>query len=113
MRWKLGRSHQLINIKPVFLGRLIMARINGGEMLVRTLEREGVHEVFALHGGHLDAIFKSCLEHNLRVIDTRHEQAAAHMADGWARATGRPGVAMVTAGPGVTDAVTGVANAYL
>lgn len=90
-----------------------MPRINGGEMLVRALEREGVHEVFALHGGHLDAIFKACREHDLRVIDTRHEQAAAHMADGWARATGRPGVAMVTAGPGVTDAVTGVANAYL
>jgi len=90
-----------------------MARINGGEMLVRALEREGVHDCFALHGGHLDAIFKACHEHNLRVIDTRHEQAAAHMADGWARTTGRPGVAMVTAGPGVTDAVTGVANAYL
>jgi acetolactate synthase-1/2/3 large subunit len=82
-------------------------------MLVRALEREGVHEIFALHGGHLDAIFKACLEHGLRVIDTRHEQAAAHMADGWARTTGRPGIAMVTAGPGVTDAVTGVANAYL
>jgi thiamine pyrophosphate-dependent acetolactate synthase large subunit-like protein len=90
-----------------------MARINGGEMLVRALERENVHEIFALHGGHLDAIFKACREHDFRVIDTRHEQAAAHMADGWARATGRPGVAMVTAGPGVTDAVTGVANAYL
>jgi len=90
-----------------------MSRINGGEMLVRALEREGVHEVFTLHGGHLDAIFGACREHDLRVIDTRHEQAAAHMADGWARTTGRPGVAMVTAGPGVTDAVTGVANAYL
>jgi acetolactate synthase-1/2/3 large subunit len=90
-----------------------MARINGGEMLVRALEREDVHEIFALHGGHLDAIFKACREHDFRVIDTRHEQAAAHMADGWARTTGRPGVAMVTAGPGVTDAVTGVANAYL
>jgi acetolactate synthase I/II/III large subunit len=90
-----------------------MPRINGGEMLVRALEREGVHEIFALHGGHLDAIFRACMEHGLRVIDTRHEQAAAHMADGWARATGRPGIAMVTAGPGVTDAVTGVANAYL
>jgi acetolactate synthase-1/2/3 large subunit len=90
-----------------------MARINGGEMLVRALEREGVHDVFALHGGHLDAIFGACRSHNFRVIDTRHEQAAAHMADGWARTTGRPGVAMVTAGPGVTDAVTGVANAYL
>jgi len=90
-----------------------MARINGGEMLVRALEREDVHEIFALHGGHLDAIFKACREHDFRVIDTRHEQAAAHMADGWARTTARPGVAMVTAGPGVTDAVTGVANAYL
>src|ERR1700730_8480605 len=90
-----------------------MARINGGEMLVRALEREDVHEIFALHGGHLDAIFRACRDHDFRVIDTRHEQAAAHMADGWARATGRAGVAMVTAGPGVTDAVTGVANAYL
>src|SRR5579863_8326617 len=90
-----------------------MPRINGGEMLVRALEREGVQQVFALHGGHLDAIFKACREHDLRVIDTRHEQAAAHMADGWARTTGCPGVAMVTAGPGVTDAVTGVANAYM
>src|SRR6202158_1369266 len=90
-----------------------MPRINGGEMLVRALEHEGVHEIFTLHGGHLDAIFKACREHDLRVIDTRHEQAAAHMADGWARTTGRPGVAMVTAGPGVTDAVTGVANAFM
>ena len=91
----------------------MMAKINGGEMLVRSLEREGVSQVFTLHGGHLDAVFDACLKHNLRVIDTRHEQAAAHMADGWARTTGRPGVAMVTAGPGVTDAVTGVANAYM
>jgi acetolactate synthase-1/2/3 large subunit len=90
-----------------------MAKIHGGEMLVRMLEREGVRQVFTLHGGHLDAIFDACLKHDLRVIDTRHEQAAAHMADGWARTTGEPGVAMVTAGPGVTDAVTGVANAYM
>src|SRR6516162_8671589 len=90
-----------------------MAKIDGGEMIVRALEREGVHEVFTLHGGHLDAIYAACMRHGFRVIDTRHEQAAAHMADGWARTTGRPGVAMVTAGPGVTDAVTGVANAYL
>ncbi|MFZ0889935.1 MAG: thiamine pyrophosphate-binding protein [Candidatus Binataceae bacterium] len=90
-----------------------MARIDGGEMLVRALERESVREIFTLHGGHLDAIYAACARHGFRVIDTRHEQAAAHMADGWARATGRPGVAMVTAGPGVTDAVTGVANAYM
>lgn len=90
-----------------------MAKINGGEMLVRALEAEGVREIFTLHGGHLDAIYAACSAHNFRVIDTRHEQAAAHMADGWARTTGRPGVAMVTAGPGVTDAVTGVANAFM
>src|SRR6202050_2513588 len=90
-----------------------MAKIDGGEMLVRALERENVHEVFTLHGGHLDAIYAAAARHNFRVIDTRHEQAAAHMADGWARTTGRPGVAIVTAGPGVTDAVTGVANAFM
>ncbi len=90
-----------------------MAKIHGGEMLVRSLEHEGVREIFTLHGGHLDAIYAACMEHDFRVIDTRHEQAAAHMADGWARTTGRPGVAVVTAGPGVTDAVTGVANAFM
>jgi acetolactate synthase-1/2/3 large subunit len=90
-----------------------MARIDGGEMLVRALRQEGVGELFTLHGGHLDAIYAACSRHEIRVLDTRHEQAAAHMADGWARTTGRPGVAMVTAGPGVTDAITGVANAYM
>jgi acetolactate synthase-1/2/3 large subunit len=90
-----------------------MAKIDGGEMLVRALERENVHEIFTLHGGHLDAIYAAAARHDFRVIDTRHEQAAAHMADGWARTTGRPGVAIVTAGPGVTDAVTGVANAFM
>jgi acetolactate synthase I/II/III large subunit len=94
-------------------GDLAMAKIDGGEMVVRALEYEGVHEIFTLHGGHLDAIYAACGQHGLRVIDTRHEQAAAHMADGWARTTGRPGVAIVTAGPGVTDAVTGVANAFM
>ncbi len=90
-----------------------MAIVNGGELLIRALEHRGVREVFALSGGHLDPMFQACLDHDFRLIDTRHEQAAAHMADGFARTTGRPGVALVTAGPGVTDAITGVANAYL
>ena len=90
-----------------------MARIDGGEMLIRVLEQEGIREVFTLHGGHLDSIFQAALDHHIRLIDVRHEQAAGHAADGWARTTGRPGVAIVTAGPGVTDVVTGVANAYL
>ena len=90
-----------------------MAIINGGELLIRALEHRGVREVFALSGGHLDPIFQACLDHDFRLVDTRHEQAAAHMADGFARTTGNPGVAIVTAGPGVTDAVTGVANAFM
>jgi acetolactate synthase-1/2/3 large subunit len=90
-----------------------MAKIDGGEMLVRVLVQQGVREIFTLHGGHLDAIFQATLRHGLRLIDTRHEQAAGHAADGWARTTGRLGVAIVTAGPGVTDVVTAVANAYL
>ena len=88
-------------------------KIDGGEMLARMLEREGVANIFALHGGHIDPIFQACLDHGIRIIDTRHEQAAGHMADAWARLTGQPGVAVVTAGPGVTDIVTAVANAYM
>ncbi|MEE8346108.1 MAG: thiamine pyrophosphate-binding protein, partial [Dehalococcoidia bacterium] len=60
-----------------------------------------------------DPIFQACHDHGIRIIDTRHEQAAGHMADAWARTTGRPGVAIVTAGPGVTDIVTAVANAHM
>jgi len=88
-------------------------QINGGEMIARMLQREGVKNVFALHGGHIDPIFQACYDHGIRIVDTRHEQAAGHMADAWGRLTGRPGVAIVTAGPGVTDIVTAVANAYM
>lgn len=90
-----------------------MARIDGGEILVRMLEQEGIRVVFTLHGGHLDAIYQAARGRDIRWIDTRHEQAAGHAADGWARTTGKIGVALVTAGPGVTDVVTAVTNAYL
>ncbi len=90
-----------------------MAHIDGGQILVRVLEQEGIHEVFTLHGGHLDAIYQAAHDRKIRWIDTRHEQAAGHAADGWARTTGRLGAAIITAGPGVTDVVTAVANAYL
>ncbi len=88
-------------------------RINGGELVVRALRREGAAHIFGLHGGHIDPIFQAAHDAGIRIIDTRHEQAAGHMADAWGRLTGRPGVAVVTAGPGVTDIVTAVANAYL
>lgn len=90
-----------------------MTTIDGGQILVRMLLDRGIDTVFTLHGGHLDAIYQAALDTNMRLIDTRHEQAAGHAADGWARTTGRIGVAIVTAGPGVTDVVTAVANAYL
>jgi len=90
-----------------------MATVDGGELVVRMLEREGVKQVYALQGGHIDTIMQACLDHGIKIYDTRHEQAAGHMADAYARLTGRPGVVVVTAGPGVTDVVTAVANAHL
>jgi acetolactate synthase-1/2/3 large subunit len=89
-----------------------MSQLHGGRIVARALKTEGVSHVFTLCGGHVMAIYDGCLDHGIRVVDTRHEQSAAHAADGWARVTGQPGVAVVTAGPGLTDAVTGVASAW-
>lgn len=88
-----------------------MAMVSGGHLVARQLQREGVEVLFTLCGGHIMNIYDGCLEAGIRVIDTRHEQAAAFAADGWARLTGRPGVVAVTAGPGVTNATTAVATA--
>lgn len=90
-----------------------MAGIDGGELFVRTLASAGIRTVFTLHGGHLDAIYQAAKDAGIRLVDTRHEQAAGHAADGWARVTGETGVAIVTAGPGLTDCVTAIANAWL
>jgi acetolactate synthase-1/2/3 large subunit len=89
-----------------------MAQIDGGDLVARTLKQEGIECIFTLCGGHVMNIYNGCLDQNIRVVDVRHEQAAGHAAEGWSRVTRRPGVAVVTAGPGVTDAVTAVANAY-
>src|ERR671934_13986 len=86
--------------------------IHGGRVVARALRREGVSYVFTLCGGHVMSIYDGCLDEGIAIIDVRHEQSAAHAADGWARVTGQPGVAIVTAGPGLTDAVTGVASAW-
>jgi thiamine pyrophosphate-dependent acetolactate synthase large subunit-like protein len=85
----------------------------GGHLVARALKQAGVRCVFTLCGGHIAPIYDGCLREGIDIIDTRHEQAAAHAADAWARLSRGPGVAIVTAGPGVTDAVTGVANAML
>src|SRR5687767_10546336 len=85
---------------------------HGGELVARALKAQGVETIYTLCGGHIAPIYDGCLNHNIHIIDFRHEQAAAHAADAHARLTHNIGVALVTAGPGVTDAVTGVANAY-
>src|SRR5437899_8891161 len=89
-----------------------MAELSGGDLVARVLAQAGVSHVFTLCGGHMLPIYDGCLREGIRVIDLRHEQAAAHAADAWARLTRNLGVAIVTAGPGVTDAITGVANAF-
>jgi acetolactate synthase-1/2/3 large subunit len=89
-----------------------MADIHGGRVVAKALKAEDVSYIFTLCGGHVMPIYDGCVDEGIRVIDVRHEQTAAHAADGWARVTGRPGVAVVTAGPGLTDSVTGVASAH-
>ncbi len=89
-----------------------MAELSGGRLAVRALKREGVDVIFSLNGGHIAPIFDACLDEGLRIVDVRHEEAAGHMAHAYARITGRIGVAAVSAGPGVTNLVTAVANAY-
>src|SRR5213594_1959995 len=89
-----------------------MAELTGGHLVARTLRQAGVRHVFTLCGGHILPIYDGCITEGVEVVDVRHEQAAAHAGDAYARLTRNIGVAAVTAGPGVTDAVTGVANAY-
>ncbi|MCZ6675964.1 MAG: thiamine pyrophosphate-binding protein [Candidatus Poribacteria bacterium] len=89
-----------------------MAKISGGHLVARALKQEGVEAIFTLCGGHIIDIYDGCIDEGIKIIDIRHEQTAAHAADGWTRVTGVPGVAVVTAGPGTTDTVTGIANAF-
>ncbi len=91
-----------------------MVELTGAEILVRALKEEGVEYVFGYPGGAVLPIYDALYAQNdLRHVLVRHEQAAAHAADGYARASGRPGVVLVTSGPGLTNAVTGIATAYM
>ena len=89
-----------------------MAKIHGGQIIARALKTEGVDTLFTLTGGHIVPILDGCLQEGIEIVDVRHEQTAAHAAEAYTRLTGRLGVAVVTAGPGVTDTITGVATAY-
>jgi acetolactate synthase-1/2/3 large subunit len=85
----------------------------GGEKVVQFLEREGVDTIFGLSGGAAMPIFDALVDSKIKLVLVRHEQGATHMADGYARSTGRIGVALVTSGPGATNAVTGLLTALM
>ncbi|MBI3849176.1 MAG: thiamine pyrophosphate-binding protein [Verrucomicrobia bacterium] len=87
--------------------------MNGGEIIARVLQKQGVRFLFTLCGGHISPIFVAAQNLGIRVIDTRHEVNAVFAADAVSRLTGIPGVATVTAGPGLTNTITAVRNAYL
>jgi acetolactate synthase-1/2/3 large subunit len=87
--------------------------VHGGKILARALKNAGVECIFTLSGGHIMPLYDGCIDEGIKIVDVRHEQAAVHAADAWARCNpGKIGVAAITAGPGVTDGVTGVANAW-
>jgi acetolactate synthase-1/2/3 large subunit len=86
--------------------------LSGGHLVAKALKAEGVDTIFTLCGGHIIDIYDGCLDEGIRIVDVRHEQVAAHAADGYARQTGKLGVMVTTAGPGCTNAITGIATAF-
>ena len=85
----------------------------GAKILVESLRREGVETIFGYPGGQMLPVYDELYDSPLRHILVRHEQAAAHAADGYARASGRVGVCLATSGPGACNLVTGIATAYM
>jgi acetolactate synthase-1/2/3 large subunit len=90
-----------------------MGKVTAAHLLVRTLKRHGVERIFGLCGDHVNSVFNACIDEGVAIVDTRQESAAAHMADGWARVTGQPGVSVVTGGPGHTNSITGISTAWM
>jgi len=89
-------------------------KISGAEIFIESLKKEGVKHIFGYPGGVVLNIFDRLYDNkDIQLILTRHEQGAVHAADGYARSTGKPGVALVTSGPGATNTVTGIANASM
>ncbi|MGH1494136.1 MAG: thiamine pyrophosphate-binding protein, partial [Acidimicrobiales bacterium] len=88
-------------------------RLNGGQALIKSLEMEGVEVIFGYPGGAILPVYDPIIDSKVRHVLVRHEQGAGHMAEGYAHATGRPGVCMVTSGPAATNIVTPLADAYL
>jgi acetolactate synthase-1/2/3 large subunit len=85
--------------------------LHGGRLVAKRLKAHGVSKLFTLSGGHLFSIYDGCRDEDIDIVDVRHEQSAAFAAEGWAKATREPGVAALTAGPGVTNGMSGMASA--
>src|SRR6184192_2433083 len=86
-------------------------QVHGGRLVAQRLRARGVSKLFTLSGGHLFSIYDGCRDEGIDIVDTRHEQAAAFAAEGWAKVTREPGVAALTAGPGVTNGMSAMAGA--
>jgi acetolactate synthase-1/2/3 large subunit len=87
-------------------------KYSGGKLVAQSLAKENVKYVFTLSGGHINPIYKGLVEENIKIITTRHEQAAGNAAEGWAKTTRNPGVCVVTAGPGFSNVVPALISAY-
>src|SRR5512133_3895389 len=85
--------------------------VHGGRLVARRLRAHGVTKLFTLSGGHLFSIYDGCREEGIDIVDVRHESAAAFAAEGWAKVTRQPGVAALTAGPGVTNGMSALGSA--
>ena len=88
-------------------------QLTGAQALIKSLEMQGVDVMFGLPGGAILPVYDPIIDSSIRHILVRHEQGAGHMAEGYAMVTGKPGVAIVTSGPGATNIVTPLANAYM
>src|SRR6476620_11031554 len=86
-------------------------QVHGGRLVARRLKAHGVTKLFTLSGGHLFSLYDGCREEGIDIVDTRHESAATFAAEGWAKVTREPGVAALTAGPGVTNGMSAMASA--
>src|SRR5581483_6745242 len=85
---------------------------HGGNLAAQALKAAGADVVFTLSGGHLFPLYDGCVAAGIRLVDTRHEQTAGFAAEGWAKVTRRPGVAALTAGPGITNGISAITGAY-
>ena len=108
-----SRQNTQLRGKPATAAQAQEKIPTGGEKVVQCLEREGVEIIFGLPGGAAIPLFDALIGSKIKLVRVRHEQGATHMADGYARATGKPGVVLVTSGPGATNTITGLYTALM